>query len=141
MTPDPECLPDGAGVPAAGRQLAREGVGAMPTFNQDRRLTGIVSDGDVDRKLEEGDAAAGASVAELGGGVPVTISADAGIEEAARLMEQHGVRRLPVLDGKLLVGIVCKADLERSGPHAAPRAERRAGWDKPDSEAGLSATI
>lgn len=141
MTPDPECLPDGAGVPAAGRQLAREGVGAMPIYNQDRRLAGIVSDGDIDRKLEEGDVADGASVAEIGGGVPVTVSADAGVEQAAKLMEEHGVRRLPVLDGKLLVGIVCKADLRRSGPHAAPRAERRAGWDKHDSEASLSATI
>ena len=48
---------------------------------------------------------------ELGGGKPVTIGADDSVDEALRTMAEHKVRRLPVIDGHDLVGVVSIADL------------------------------
>jgi CBS domain-containing protein len=46
----------------------------------------------------------------------VTIGADDSIEELLRTMTQHAVRRVPVIDGHSLVGVVSQADVARSLP-------------------------
>jgi signal-transduction protein with cAMP-binding, CBS, and nucleotidyltransferase domain len=46
----------------------------------------------------------------------VTIGADDSVEEALRTMADHQVRRLPVIDGTDMVGIVAQADLARACP-------------------------
>jgi CBS domain-containing protein len=51
---------------------------------------------------------------ELGEGKPVTIGADDSVEEALKTMADHKVRRLPVIDGHDLIGIVSQADLARN---------------------------
>jgi CBS domain-containing protein len=55
-------------------------------------------------------------VEELAEGKPVTIGADDTVEEALRTMSSHGVRRLPVIDGHDLVGMVSQADIARNLP-------------------------
>jgi len=56
------------------------------------------------------------SVAEVsqGDGKTVTIGVDDSIEEALRAMAEHQARRLPVIDGRELVGIVAQADVARN---------------------------
>jgi len=51
---------------------------------------------------------------ELAEGKPVTIGADDSVDEALHTMAEHGVRRLPVIDGHDLIGIVSQADLARN---------------------------
>ncbi len=53
---------------------------------------------------------------ELETGKPVTIGADDSIEEAMRTMAEHKVRRLPVIDGHKLIGMVSQADLAKALP-------------------------
>lgn len=50
----------------------------------------------------------------VGDGKTVTIGADDSIEEALRTMSAHQVRRLPVIDGHELVGIISQADIARN---------------------------
>ncbi len=58
----------------------------------------------------------------------VTCESEMDIEEAAALMVQHRVRRLPVMNGEQLVGIVTLDDLAvRSGDLAARAADDRRG--------------
>jgi CBS domain-containing protein len=47
----------------------------------------------------------------VGDGKTVTIGADDSIDEALRTMIDHKVRRLPVIDGRRLVGIISQADI------------------------------
>jgi CBS domain-containing protein len=54
---------------------------------------------------------------ELAQGKPVTIGADDPRTELVRTMAQHQVKRLPVIDGHQLVGIVSEADVAE---HATP---------------------
>lgn len=42
---------------------------------------------------------------------PVTIQVDTPLSEAHRIMSKHQIRRLPVMDGKRLVGIVTRGDI------------------------------
>jgi CBS domain-containing protein len=49
----------------------------------------------------------------------VTIGADDSIGDALRTMKKHAVRRLPVIDGQTLVGIVSQGDIARNVPNAA----------------------
>ena len=63
---------------------------------------------------------------EFGEGKPVTIGADDSIEDAIATMKEHKVRRLPVIDGHELVGIVSQGDLARNDGRGGGR---RAGRD------------
>ncbi len=64
--------------------------------------------------LAQGKDPASTTTGELGEGKPVTIGADDSVDEALKTMADHKVRRLPVIDGHDLIGIVSQADLARS---------------------------
>ncbi len=55
-------------------------------------------------------------VGSMAQGKPVTVGADDSAEEALKTMSQHQVRRLPVIDGHDLVGMLSQADVARSLP-------------------------
>jgi len=75
--------------------------------------------------LAEGKDPAETQAGELGEGKPVTIGADDSVEEALRTMIDHKVRRLPVIDGHDLIGIVSQADLARALDNGGRRRARR----------------
>jgi CBS domain-containing protein len=64
--------------------------------------------------LAQGKDPSSTTAGELGEGKPVTIGADDSIDHALRTMKDHKVRRLPVIDGHDLVGIVSQADLAKA---------------------------
>jgi CBS domain-containing protein len=114
MTPNAECIGENDTVLDAAKRLAELDVGAMPICGEDDRLKGMLTDRDIVVKvLAKGKDPATTRAGELGAGdgKTVTIGADDSIDEALRTMTQHKVRRLPVIDGKRLVGIVSQADV------------------------------
>jgi CBS domain-containing protein len=76
----------------------------------DGRPHALVTDRDVALAVADG-AARGDGAGDRGGRPLVTGEAEMSVEEAAALMVQHGIRRLPVLDGGELAGIVTLDDL------------------------------
>jgi CBS domain-containing protein len=115
MTGDAECIGENDTVLVAAKRLAELNVGAMPICGEDDRLKGMLSDRDIVVKvLAEGRDPASTRVGELGEGKPVTIGADDSVEEALRTMKEHKVRRLPVIDGHELIGIISQADLAKN---------------------------
>jgi CBS domain-containing protein len=115
MTPDCECVGEKATVLDAAKKLKELNVGSMPICGEDNRLKGMLTDRDIVVKvLAEGRDPASTTAGELGEGKPVTIGADDSIEEALKTMAEHKVRRLPVIDGHDLVGIVAQADIARN---------------------------
>jgi CBS domain-containing protein len=114
MTPDCQCIGENETVLDAAKRLAELDVGAMPICGEDDRLKGMITDRDIVVKvLAKGKDPATVRAGELGAGDgnTITIGADDSIEEALRTMKEHKVRRLPVIDGKRLVGIVSQADV------------------------------
>ena len=114
MSQDAECVAASDTLEHAAKRLAASGVGAMPICGDDNRLKGMLTDRDiVVRAIAEGKDLARTLVGELAQGKPVTIGADDSVREALRTMSREQVRRLPVIDGHQLVGMVSQADLAR----------------------------
>ena len=114
MSPDCQCVGENDSVVDAAKRLAELGVGSMPICGEDDRLKGMLTDRDIVVKVLAQDRdPAQTTAGELGEGKPLTIGADDSIAEAISTMAQHQVRRLPVIDGHDLVGIVSQADLAR----------------------------
>jgi CBS domain-containing protein len=114
MTPNPECVGENETVLDAAKKLADRGFGAMPICGEDNRLKGMLTDRDIVVKvLAQGKDPATTRAGELGEGKPVTIGADDSLQETLHTMAQYKVRRLPVIDGHDLVGIVSLADVAR----------------------------
>ena len=112
MTPDAQCIGENDSVSDTARRLAELNVGSMPICGEDNRLKGMITDRDiVVEVLAGGKDPDQTKAGELGKGKPVTIGADDSVAEALRTMKEHKVRRLPVIDGHDLVGIVSIADL------------------------------
>ena len=112
MTGGVECVQASETVLDAARKLADLGVGSMPICGEDNRLKGMLTDRDIVVKvLAQGKDPGSTRAGELGQGKPVTIGADDSISEALRTMIDHKVRRLPVIDGRRMVGIISQGDL------------------------------
>ncbi|MFC7598297.1 CBS domain-containing protein [Terrabacter sp. GCM10028922] len=117
MTAGAECVGENETLVDAARKMADLDVGALPICGEDNRLKGMVSDRDIVVKvLARGDDPNTVTAGQLGEGKPVTIGADDSLEEALRTMSQYQVRRLPVIDGHDLVGMLSQADLAKSLP-------------------------
>ena len=112
MTGSPECVGENETVLDAAKKLKDLNVGSMPICGEDNRLKGMLTDRDIVVKvLAEGKDPSSTRAGELGEGKPVTIGADDSVDEALETMIQHQVRRLPVIDGHDLVGVVSQADI------------------------------
>ena len=120
MTTGAECVGESETLVEAARKMADLDVGSLPICGDDQRLKGMVSDRDIVVKvLARGEDPSTVTAGQLGEGKPVTIGADDSLEEALRTMSEHRVRRLPVIDGHDLVGMLSQADLARSLPDEA----------------------
>jgi CBS domain-containing protein len=116
MSPNVEVIRENETVAEAAKRLAELGVGAMPICDGDR-LQGMITDRDIVTKVvARGRDPNSVRASDLETGKPVTIGADDSIEEALKTMASHKVRRLPVIDGHSLVGMVSQADLAKALP-------------------------
>jgi CBS domain-containing protein len=152
MTRNVIAVPPDTPALAVARLLADRGISAVPVTDSWNMLLGIVSEADLihrlavsdtptggflhalfydrDRAAQEYARAHGATAADVMTHEAdlITATEDTTAEHAALLIEQHKVRRLPVLRDGLLVGIVSRADLLRAllvPPAAATDAEIR----------------
>jgi CBS domain-containing protein len=117
MTPDPTCVKEDQTLAEAARMMRDLDVGALPICGNDDRLKGMLTDRDIVVKvLGAGKDPATCSAGELAQGEAVTIGADDTTDEIIRTMTSHKVRRLPVIDGHDLVGMVALADAARALP-------------------------
>jgi CBS domain-containing protein len=120
-----------ATIHEAAMAMLRHHISGLPVVDAGGKLLGIVSEGDFIRRSEIGtprkrgrwlkvllgDSAVdyvrehGRSVSDVMTSDPVTITEDATLEEIVDAMETNGVKRLPVMKGDKLVGLVSRANL------------------------------
>jgi CBS domain-containing protein len=108
-------------------------VSGVPVVNDDGSLAGILSESDFLRRIEigterkrspllrfftgVGELAAefvrqrGRKVEDVMTHHPITVEEQTALSELVGLMEKHGIKRLPVMSGKVLVGIVTRSNL------------------------------
>ena len=112
MRSEAECIDENETLNTAARRMRELHVGSLPICGADGRLAGIITDRDIVVRCiaEDGDPRT-VSAGQLARGAPVCADADVEISEVLQLMEQHAIRRLPVLDDDRLVGMISEADL------------------------------
>ena len=113
-----ECIGENQSVLDAAKRMEQLDFGAMPICGQDERLKGMITDRDIVVKvLAKGMDPAGTTAGSLAQERLVWIRADAEIDQALSLMQEHKVRRLPVLDeSKRLCGMITEADIATHMP-------------------------
>ena len=117
MTEGAECVSENDTVTSAAQRMASLDVGSLPICGEDDRLKGMLTDRDIVIKVvAKGQDPGQVRAGQLAEGEVVTIGADDPLEEVRRTMEEHQVRRLPVIDGHRLVGIISQGDLAKALP-------------------------
>jgi CBS domain-containing protein len=118
MTENPEFVFHDDDLGLVAKRLRDLNVGSLPVC-ENGKLVGVVTDRDIVTKvLAEGRNPSLVRADELTQGEAVTIGADDDAREILRTMTSHQVRRLPVIDGHQLVGIVALADVAQNLPDA-----------------------
>lgn len=122
MTPDPITIAPSTTLPEANRLMKECGIRRLPVVDSGR-LVGIVTLGDV--REASPSAATSLSIYELNYLLsrltvekimtrdPIAISPETSLEAAARLMLEHKIGGLPVVDEGKVVGIITESDIFR----------------------------
>lgn len=116
MTANPATIGSTSSIVDAARVMKQVDAGVVPV-TEDGRLTGMITDRDIAiRVVAEGRDPGSTRVGEVASRNLVTVDPQQELDEALRLMAQHKVRRLPVVeeDGRL-VGVLAQADVAREG--------------------------
>jgi CBS domain-containing protein len=88
----------------AARLLSHHRISGLPVVNATGALVGLVTEHDLISKQ-------GATVADIMSRSVISVSPDTPVEEVAHLLANRHIRRVPVLEGDRLVGIVSRSDL------------------------------
>ncbi|WP_030275313.1 CBS domain-containing protein [Streptomyces sp. NRRL B-24484] len=119
MHPGAECVGEFETLADAARIMKDRGVGALPICGENQKLLGILTDRDIVLKcVADGLDPTKVRAVDLAVGRPMVIEEDEDAEQVLRVMEQHLVRRLPVINhpDHKLVGMISEADIARHMP-------------------------
>jgi CBS domain-containing protein len=115
MTPDPEHLSAGDTLVTAAQRMRDADVGSLPICDDGGQVTGIVTDRDIVVKcIADGGDPSTATVGSIASEMVYTVGPDDQIENALSVMEDHQVRRLPIVENGKLVGMLAQADVART---------------------------
>lgn len=136
MTRDPVTIPPVAPLALVARTLAERGFSGAPVVDADGKLLGMVTEGDLIRRLAAPEDAPrswlrdfftpaarqasrfarthGQTAADVMTTSLITAEADTPIEKIAKAMEERNIRRVPVVQDGRLIGLVSRADLIRA---------------------------
>ena len=138
-----------APILAAAKLMLENHISGLPVIDASAAVVGVISEGDLLRDdgkgvdgspwlqmMVEPEALPGEpgklsarKVSEVMTGTPVSVAPSASIAHACRVMEQHGIKRLPVIENARLVGVITRADLVRA---VAQSSEKSAPAPVPD---------
>jgi len=150
--------PDATVLQAVQIMLQRR-ISGLPVIGQDGRLVGIVTEGDLLRRVETGTQRRrprwlefllgpgrladeytrthGRKVNDVMTTDPLSVAEDAALEEVVKLMEKRQIKRVPVLRGEQVIGIVTRANLL----HALAGVSREAPASIESSDAAIRAAF
>lgn len=118
MTPDPACCAPHTTLDQVARMMAQNNCGEIPIVDVNDRPVGVVTDRDIVCRVVADGKNPMAHTAESCMTQPVvTVQADDPVEQVVRTMEQHQIRRVPVVDEQgCCSGIIAQADLACAEP-------------------------
>ena len=152
MTPFVISVTPDAMVTEAAQIMLETGVSGLPVINSAGKLVGMLTEGDLLRRAETeteherprwleyilgpGKAAQefirahGRKVGEVMTDDPICVTRETGLEEVVKLMERRRLKRVPVVQGDEVVGIISRANLVAALVKAAKHAPSVAAADR-----------
>ena len=116
MTPNPKACPRNASLSQIAQMMRDEDIGEVPIVREDggKKLVGVVTDRDiVVRAVAEGENPSRITAEDCMTSPAISCGENASLEECARMMASHRIRRMPIVDSSgSLCGIVAQADLQ-----------------------------
>lgn len=120
MTPNPACCTPGTGLSQVARMMVDSDCGAIPVVESEssRKLVGVVTDRDiVCRTVAEKKNPLDLTAESCMSTSVVTTTPDASIHQCCQKMEEHQIRRIPVVDQDgACCGVVAQADVAAKAP-------------------------
>ncbi|MFB7220691.1 CBS domain-containing protein [Streptomyces sp. NPDC056227] len=114
MHPGAQWIPAHETLDRAAQMMREHNVGALPISanGEQDRMVGILTDRDiVVGCVAMGHDPSKVTAGELAQGTPRWIDANAEVNEVLEEMQNHRIRRLPVVENKMLIGMISEADL------------------------------
>ena len=118
-------------VKAVANTLAANGISAVPVIDIKNNILGIISEGDLMRRIAPATAGKGSTrshghkAKDVMTHQVITVDPEASLQEIANLLEKHGIKRVPVVKNGELIGIVSRANLVQAlAIHGLPFFER-----------------
>jgi CBS domain-containing protein len=110
-----ECVGENESLARAAQMMRDLGVGSLPICGTDDRLKGMITDRDiVVQCCAEGRHPAEMMASECAQGSLYWADAELDLAQVLHMMEEHQVRRLPVIENHRLVGMISESDLARN---------------------------
>ncbi len=106
MTPDVITITPQASVQEAARRLSDYRISGMPVVDEDRQVIGIVTEADIITRP-------GATVEKIMTRRVVSVQEDTPVDEIAQILTSKRIKRVPVMAGDRLLGVVSRADIVR----------------------------
>lgn len=117
MTPNPVVCTQNESLQDAAKKMLHHNCGEIPIVRSESNpeLLGVITDRDITcRAVASGHDPANSRVGEFMTSPCLTVGPDADMEECCRILEQHQIRRVPVVnDRNECIGIVAQADIAR----------------------------
>ncbi|WP_246939044.1 CBS domain-containing protein [Bacillus pinisoli] len=98
-------------VQDAARLMSEYNVGSIPVVDQQERIIGIVTDRDITLRTTAQGLASTTPVSEIMSSHVVCGTPDMNVEEAASLMAENQIRRLPIVEHGQIVGVIALGDI------------------------------
>ena len=98
-------------VEKAVQIMKENNVGSIPVC-RDGKIAGIITDRDITlRSIAQGENVSNIKISSIMSSNPITGNLDMDVHDAAKLMAENQIRRLPVIDNNAVVGILSLGDL------------------------------
>lgn len=110
MTPNPRTVTPNDTIQSAARVMRDEDTGAVPVVENGRAI-GMLTDRDIAIRAVADGSQPNRPVRDIVTGAIVTATPDMSTRQAAQLMSEHQIRRLPVVENERLVGIISLGDI------------------------------
>ncbi len=106
MSPNVITISEQATIQEAARKLADYRISGMPVLDSEQRVVGIVSEIDIINKP-------GPTVGQIMSRRVISVPEDASVDAIAQILTSNRIKRVPVMAGDRLLGIVSRADIVR----------------------------
>ncbi len=96
-------------------ELSKKGLGVVSIVDQDKKLLGVITDGDLRRQLEKGVSIYDMYAEDVMSVKPITMQSGKLAVEALKVMKEKNISCLPILDGEKIVGTIRLQDIIGAG--------------------------